>query len=47
MLKKDGLSLAKFRHPSMLNLLEAPIEDKSMIAFVTEPVEYNLRELAE
>ena len=29
----------------MLNLIEAPIEDKSVIAFVSEPVEYNLASL--
>jgi hypothetical protein len=29
----------------MLNLIEAPIEDKSVIAFVTEPIEYNLQAL--
>ena len=29
----------------MLNLIEAPIEDKSVIAFVSEPVEYNLSSL--
>lgn len=45
LLKKDALSLAKFRHPSMLSLIEAPIEDKSLIAFVTEPVEFNLASL--
>ena len=37
--------MTKFRHPSMLNLIEAPIEDKSVIAFVSEPVEYNLASL--
>jgi SCY1-like protein 2 len=44
-LKRDAQNLAKFRHPSMLNLIEAPIEDKSLIAFVTEPVEYTLANL--
>ena len=29
----------------MLNLIEAPIEDKTVIAFVSEPVEYNLASL--
>ena len=29
----------------MLNLIEAPIEDKNVIAFVSEPVEYNLSSL--
>ena len=26
----------------MLSLIEAPIEDKTVIAFVTEPLEFNL-----
>lgn len=30
----------------MLNLIEAPIEDKTMIAYVTEPFEFNLASLA-
>lgn len=29
----------------MLSLIEAPIEDKSVIAFVTEPLEFNLASL--
>ena len=29
----------------MLNLIEAPIEDKNVIAYVSEPVEYNLSSL--
>jgi SCY1-like protein 2 len=29
----------------MLSLIEAPIEDKTCIAFVTEPVEFNLATL--
>ena len=37
--------MAKFRHPSMLSLIEAPIEDKTVIAFVTEPLEFNLASL--
>lgn len=45
LLKKDAANLAKFRHPSMLSLIEAPIEDKTCIAFVTEPVEFNLATL--
>ena len=47
MLKKDALGLAKFRHPSMLNLIEAPIEDKNIIAFITEPIDYNLSMLSD
>ena len=30
----------------MLNLIEAPLEDKNLIAFISEPVEYNLASLA-
>lgn len=29
----------------MLSLIEAPIEDKTVIAFVTEPLEFNLASL--
>ena len=43
LIKKEATGLAKFRHPSMLNLLEQPIEDSKTIAFVTEPIEYNLK----
>lgn len=42
LLKRDALGLAKFRHPNVLSLIEAPIEDKSLIAYVTEAFEYNL-----
>jgi len=38
--------LTKFRHPTLLNLLEAPIEDNKTIAFVSEPVLFNLASLA-
>ena len=38
--------MTKFRHPNMLNLIEAPLEDKNLIAFISEPVEYNLASLA-
>jgi len=38
--------LAGLRHPGILSLIEAPIEDKSIIAFVTEPLEFNLASLA-
>lgn len=30
----------------MLNLIEAPLEDKTTICFVTEPVEFSLASLA-
>jgi serine/threonine protein kinase len=45
-LKRDATGLAKFRHPNMLNLIEAPIEDKTIIAYVTEPFEFNLASIA-
>ena len=45
-LKNDAANLTKFRHPSLLNLVQAPLEDKSIIAFITEPVEYSLAALA-
>jgi len=38
--------LAKFKHPGILNLVEAPLEDKSVVAFVTEPILTNLAALA-
>jgi len=44
-LKRDAANLAKYRHPSLLNLIEQPMEDQKMIVFVTEPVEYNLSAL--
>ena len=46
-LKKDPVNLAKLRHPSMLNLVEAPGEDDKYLVFVTEPVEFSLACLAE
>ena len=45
-LKKDAANLVKFRHPGILNLIEPLMEDAKMIAFVSEPVEYNLAALA-
>jgi SCY1-like protein 2 len=38
--------LAKFKHPGILNLVEAPIEDTKVMAFVTEPILTNLAALA-
>ena len=34
--------LAKMKHPNVLQLVELPLEDKSTLAFVTEPVAYPL-----
>lgn len=45
-LKADAVNLTKFRHPSLLNLVEAPLEDKTVIVFISEPIEYNLAALA-
>jgi len=45
-LKADAANLTKFRHPSLLNLVEAPLEDKTVIVFITEPVDFNLASLA-
>ena len=47
LLKRDALGLAKFRHPNMLSLIEAPIEDKTVMAYVTESFEYNLSIITE
>ena len=44
--KRDPANLAKFRHPSMLKIIDAPMEDKSVVAFVSEPVEYNISAIA-
>jgi len=45
-LKADAINLTKFRHPSLLSLVEAPLEDKTVIVFITEPVDLNLAALA-
>jgi hypothetical protein len=45
-LKKDAANLVKFRHPSILNLIEPLMEDAKTLAFVSEPVEYNLAALS-
>ena len=45
-LKADATNLTKFRHPSLLNLVEAPLEDKTVIAFISEPVDFNLAALS-
>ena len=44
-LKKDAQNLAKLKHPSLLSLIEQPMEDQKFIIFVTEPVEFNLSSL--
>ena len=44
-IKRDAASIAKFKHPGILNLLEAPIEDNKTIAFITEPILTNLSSL--
>ena len=46
MLKADAVNLTKFRHPALLNLVEAPLEDKQCIVFISEPVDFNLAALA-
>ena len=46
-LKNEPVNLAKVRHPSMLQLVEPPLEDDKYLAFVSEPVEFSLACLAE
>mmetsp|Transcript_7884 Transcript_7884/g.13219 ORF Transcript_7884/g.13219 Transcript_7884/m.13219 type:complete len:657 (-) Transcript_7884:705-2675(-) len=46
-LKRDPANLMKLRHPSILNLIEQPLEDDKYLVFVTEPVEFSLACLAE
>ena len=41
-LKKEATALTKFKHPSILGIYEPPLEDKSTIIFVTEPVQNTL-----
>jgi SCY1-like protein 2 len=41
-LKKDSSMLSKMKHPNILQLIELPLEDKSTLAFVTEPVLFPL-----
>ena len=45
-LKADAVNLTKFRHPSLLNLVEAPLEDKNVIVFISEPIDFNLAALS-
>jgi len=45
-LKRDAANLVKFRHPAILNLIEPLMEDAKTLAFVSEPVEYNLAALS-
>jgi hypothetical protein len=41
-IKKDPMNLMKLRHPSILNLIEAPAEDDKYVVFITEPVSCSL-----
>ena len=45
-IRRDAQNLAKFKHPGILNLVEAPLEDTKVLAFVTEPILTNLAALA-
>ena len=42
LLKKEPQSLAKFKHPNILSLVEPLVEDERMMAFVTESFDNNL-----
>jgi len=44
-LKREATNLAKFKHPSILQILEPVFEDNNCIAFVTEPVEKSLADI--
>ena len=44
-LKREATNLAKFKHPSILRILEPVFEDNNVIAFVTEPVEKSLADI--
>ena len=44
-LKQEITSLIKLRHPNILQVLEPMLEDKTTIAWVTEPIEYCLGDL--
>jgi SCY1-like protein 2 len=46
-LKKEATSLAKYKHPGLLGIVELPLEDKTSLAFVTEPIHYTLTSFAE
>jgi SCY1-like protein 2 len=46
MLKRDATNMGKYRHPNVLGLVEQPIEDKTVIAYVSEAFEYNLNSIA-
>jgi SCY1-like protein 2 len=41
-LKKEAQSLIKYKHPSILGIVEPLLEDKNSIGFVTEEFKYNL-----
>jgi len=38
LIKKEANNLIKFKHSNILNAMEACIENKHTIAFVTEPI---------
>lgn len=44
-LKREATNLAKFKHPSILQILEPVFEDNNVIAFVTEPIEKSLADI--
>lgn len=46
-LKKEASSLAKYKHPGILGLVELPLEDKTSLAFVTEPFQFSLTTYSE
>eukprot|EP00357_Protocruzia_adherens_P036390 CAMPEP_0115017624 /NCGR_PEP_ID=MMETSP0216-20121206/28242_1 /TAXON_ID=223996 /ORGANISM="Protocruzia adherens, Strain Boccale" /LENGTH=554 /DNA_ID=CAMNT_0002388505 /DNA_START=77 /DNA_END=1737 /DNA_ORIENTATION=+ len=44
-LRREAQELTKLRHPRLLNVIEPLIEDKNMMAFVTEPLDNSLHSL--
>ena len=42
MSKKESTNLLRVRHPGVLAVIEAPIEDENVLAFVSEKVEGNM-----
>jgi SCY1-like protein 2 len=41
-LKKEAGALVKFKHPSVLSIVDPLLEDKTTLVFVTEPIQYTL-----
>jgi SCY1-like protein 2 len=41
-LRKEAQTLAKYKHPNILSLVEPLLEDKQSIIFVTEPISYSV-----